>query len=115
MSDKMCSNKACPARERCARVMRVPSVGQKWDTFPFWDDNIDHGVVCDYLVPWNDDKGGRTMIAVFLEMLDSTADEEEVCAHFPCRGRGPWCEACPFGSVENYETFVDELNVKKEQ
>ena len=55
------------------------------------------------------------MIAVFLEMLECTADEEEVCAHFPCRGRGPWCAVCPFGSVENYEQFIDELSAKKEQ
>ena len=55
------------------------------------------------------------MIAVFLEMLECTSGDREVCGHFPCRGRGPWCAVCPFGSVENYEQFTDELNAKKEQ
>ena len=60
--------------------------------------------------------GGEVMIAVFLEMLQYIADEEEVCAHFPCRGRGPWCAVCPFGSAENYEQLIDELKTAiKEQ
>jgi hypothetical protein len=91
---------------------------ESYPKYDYWHDEHEHVSACKYRVPWprvNHDKV-ETMLASLLELFDYTADAEEVCGHFPCRGRGEWCEGCPLGGAENYEQLMDELKTAiKEQ
>ena len=118
MSDiTLCDNRDCPARKRCARAMRAPSQVQSWCKFPFWDDGQDHGVVCDYRIPWprvNHDKV-ETMLADLLAKLEAKEDSDDACADLgvECDRK---CDECCLGSDENFEDLLDELRIAvKEQ